>query len=911
MMVAEDMGITTGIWLIPIVLLVALGGFYLLSHYQRNKALEELKQFRTKWRRFQASRREVELVAQSFSTDEPEPYRSRLKNLFTQLDQMSQQADRLERQHVGLHQRASEMALSRWWNRLRSPFFWLFLQRDASRLLRELDQVQQALIAAIQVEQTMSRLSWEVAQKVRETVQLQGKVSQSMDFLRERKVQGEDFEAASRLEEQTLAALAQIPAYFSSGEEAEVLVKADTGSTALAHQAMESARPALARLLTQAQAWERSLKETGEKVSAMRRLVDDLERTLDSLPPILDVSVYRKQWDQLRVISQSLLDTLARQEIESMTLVAQEARRIAQIAQEAGNQLKRARRESQILAGLLGNLSASFKQLSLQLASLGAKSIHPIVWGQSLETLTDLHQRVEQITSSRTTGADQNKRTPEEVSQDLALATQISAQQKNLARYCSHIEDSHKSLLDYLASQELSQASEQIQRARQLVERVSHYSPENWGRADHIAELPTEVESLAGVAGLLVLSDQSEPIPESRLDPRLEETRQLAETFKNMQKRIEALEARLAGFKSVEEMSERRLVGAQSALNQIASIVRANEFLNQAAGQEVNRLLDLIQKSLDELAQSRLGSVEKKARQAASLVARVEQSANQWLARLDRQIRVVIHDLSASLAELDAIAPLDEPPLEQARRLISSNLSAGGDGHAGKDRFGLEETIGELKKRSDFWQTCAAAVHALRDVRDSLLPVYQEASHFRYQVRTALKGAMTRARRMHGTWPPSFTTLDAESQEMEKVEEQWKALKGNTTRVNSLTARLSKLSTQYQSLSEKIDQSAGRVAEEQVQVERLELEIYDMAQYWQNLMYAYRENPVAAQEIQSLLDTIDREQAEVRQKYKQGDMTYDQALQALKDLHQKIRHYRAAVDEDRSLEYGGAIRSRR
>jgi len=107
-MVIGETGFAAVIWLIPPILLIALGGLYLLSRYLRSKALEQLKQFRTKWRHFQSSRREIELVAQSFSTDEPEPYRSRLKSLFTQLDQMKQQADHLERQHIDLHQRASK-----------------------------------------------------------------------------------------------------------------------------------------------------------------------------------------------------------------------------------------------------------------------------------------------------------------------------------------------------------------------------------------------------------------------------------------------------------------------------------------------------------------------------------------------------------------------------------------------------------------------------------------------------------------------------------------------------------------------------------------------------------------------------------------------------------------------------------
>ena len=75
-----------------------------------------------------------------------------------------------------------------------------------------------------------------------------------MDGLRQQNLQGEAFEAAAHQAEQTQAALAQIPRFFSTDEETDVLAKADRDGTVLAHQTLESARPVLARLLAQTQA---------------------------------------------------------------------------------------------------------------------------------------------------------------------------------------------------------------------------------------------------------------------------------------------------------------------------------------------------------------------------------------------------------------------------------------------------------------------------------------------------------------------------------------------------------------------------------------------------------------------------------------------------------------------------------
>jgi len=891
--------------ILGLVFLASLGGGFYFSRIFRRKSLEKLKQLRSDWRRFVANRRTIEEDIENFSAEEPEPYQSRLKNLFTQLGRIDQQSKILENERIDLHQRASNLTKSSWRSILGAPFYWYFLHRDSSRVLHDLEQASQALSGISQVEKTLDRLSWDVAEQVRDTLEFQVKVSKSMDFLRQHNVQGEAFEAADRLEKQARSTLAQIPAYFSSEDEAEVLEKANTGSTALAHQTLESTRPVLIRLLAQVQEWEKGYKETTEKVSAMVRVLDNSEQTLITLPPSLKVPEYKTQFDQLKVISQSLQSTLAEIEIESMTLVAQEAVRTAQIAQDGGNQLKQARRELGILENLLDDLGNSYKQLSIQMAALAAKSVHPISWTQSLETLAELSRE------TGTLSADKTERTPEEVSQDLALATQIHTRQNSLERYCQQIEVTHQNLLDLLSGSTFKQLSDWLQEAMGVVEKAETYSAENWTRVHAINELSTEVKSLAEEAERLVLGNPSKPIPEADVNQCLEETCRFVESYQTLQKRIEDIKVRLADLHGIEELSQGRLESAQSSLNQIAFIVRSNQLLVEAASQEVNRYLDQIQKALEELTQPVHSGVEKKARQVASLNSKIEQSANQWVDRLEQDTREVIRSLSASLTELESIAPIDESPLEQAHRLLSSSTSSSVTDRLKKQRYALDEIVDELKKRSDFWQACQAATFALQDVQDPLLNVYQEALNHREQAQIALKEAEVWTRRKRSAWPPSASTLDAERQEMDQVEEEWTALKENRTRVVSLVGKLSNLGNRYQNLAEKINQIAKNVSQEQAQVEKLELEIYDMARYWKNLLDMYGDNPITFQEINDLLDSIDDEQSNIKREYRKGDLTYDQVLQALKDLHRKIRYYQVTVDEEHSLEYGGNVRSRR
>ena len=194
--------------------------------------------------------------------------------------------------------------------------------------------------------------------------------------------------------------------------------------------------------------------------------------------------------------------------------------------------------------------------------------------------------------------------------------------------------------------------------------------------------------------------------------------------------------ARLADIESKEKLAQEVLKSAQSSLNQIAFIIRSNDFLTRIAAQETGCYQANLQEVLDELAQRQHGNVEKKSRKTEALVAKIETSANQWLDQLNQQTQTTRQQLSTALAQLDAIATLDEPALTEARRLLDSASALGGYG--AKSRFHLDELLPEFKRRSDHGQACAAAARALQDVAGPVIDTYEEAALNRQQARELL-----------------------------------------------------------------------------------------------------------------------------------------------------------------------------
>jgi chromosome segregation ATPase len=893
--------------IIPAILLATVAGLYALTRYLQKRAQEDLNQQRVAWRQLQNTQKIIEQTAQDYLDEEAEPFRSHALRLQAVLDEIRQRVQELGQRRVVLHQRAADLNTNFWRTMLGAPYLWHLLRRDVDRLRQDFAQAGQALTAAEQMGNELRSMSWSVAQQARQTLHTQQQVGKVMERLQAEHIQGDTMDAAVRREAEARQALSEIPALYLEGSQAEVLEQAGKEGVAWVYQVIQQIRPALDELLSQAQGWEAQYRQASDKVSVLQRVLNDLQQTLDNLPANLDASEARKQHDQLRQVANNLQSTLGRIEIESMGMVVEEAGRLAQTGQETASQIKRARRELAALEVQLQELPASFKELSLQLATLGAKSVHPVVWSHSTDTLGALNRQANGL--GKTSGRGARRRTAEQISQDLQSAAQISVQQKELARHITQVEQAHQDLRDLLAAPQLSRLADWLPEARRLASSVQAYAAENWSRSDGVDTLVGEFDAFDEAAQALVLGDAAHPIGEDQVVARLEETRDLADRYQKLARRVEHIQARLVDLQQSETAAQAQLDGAQTALRQIEFMVNSNEFLSSVAAQELSRQIKEIGALSNDLAQRQSGNVEKKSRQAAALAARIEQTANHWLDQLNQDIEDLVEHLSAMLKALDDIAPLEEPAVNETRRLLASGQTFNASGYSGKARFRLEELPAEFKRRSDCWQACFASLNALGDVRP-LLDTFEQANYNRGQARKAFSDTVTQMRQKQA-WPPSTVNLDSERQELDGLEVKWQDLGEKPARAIPLAAQLANLAARYQALAEKIGMTAGRAAQEQTEVGTLEVEINDMAQLWQNLLYEHSANPEAGQEIQELLDAVNHELAQIRRKYVQGSMNYEQVLQAMRKLHKQVRYYQVALDDQSALDMSGNISRKR
>jgi chromosome segregation ATPase len=146
---------------------------------------------------------------------------------------------------------------------------------------------------------------------------------------------------------------------------------------------------------------------------------------------------------------------------------------------------------------------------------------------------------------------------------------------------------------------------------------------------------------------------------------------------------------------------------------------------------------------------------------------------------------------------------------------------------------------------------------------------------------------------------------------MDKLEASWQGLTGERLKAISLVKRLGDMSKKYQALEGKIRRASDSAARDREKIDSLERDLESYAQKWQNQWHAYPDNPSASQDIEDLLNSLDRQWDLIRQQHKRGEKDYDQVYKALEQLHRKVRYYQAALDEDHAVDANGRVITRR
>jgi hypothetical protein len=553
-----------------------------------------------------------------------------------------------------------------------------------------------------------------------------------------------------------------------------------------------------------------------------------------------------------------------------------------------------------------------FQGLSTEMRDLENSPVRPIVWDRSRKALSTAGQQVDMIAQLK------KSRTLDGVKKDLSVSLSLLDQLKEMSKSCRETAAAHQELLALLGSAEIQSGQEWSRGALKVAEQIAGYDPENWARSEGAARLRADLQALSDQQARLTApaaagappgptNNRPAALRETELETQLIEARRLAEMHADLRPRVASIQKRLGEIQAMERVARENAARARALLGQAESIVLSNPLLSKFVpeAKSARESLDSVTAQLD---QPGKGAVEAKAQRVEGLLRKAGQAVNAWLAELNDDLDARMDALHERTSRLNAIALLDDPAMSEAQRLLASeDQDARRVGKPSRrTELPLADAVAELKIRSEAWQRCASILKAIESIEGSITDDFEKAEHFRQEAIEQLARAAELIPESRA-WPPSNQNLATERQDYHKVEQQWKALAQERIQPIRLVSRLGTLAGEYQGLAARISQKVERAGQEQNRFRELENRLAESRSMWQNQMQIHADSAVTRDDIHLLLEEVEGETEAVKEHYRRGSIAYNQALQTLRQICQKLDDALVQLNATQDIDINGEI----
>jgi hypothetical protein len=718
-------GVSAGLWIVPLAILLTLLALYAFSRYWRTAAARDLKYLGSSMRG-RAQILDNLLTGLDELEAAGEPFSALIAKLEKRVDEARSLLVILRQRYGSCQNRFRKLDARGWRALIGAPFLWgewVELRRRINDMQSDMGRLHEMISGAENGLMEIDTLGWVTALQVRDMQEQLERVAVLIEQATGQNLHGHELEDAVRSYGRITNSLRGIPEFFLAGDKQEVLSRVHADEIVSVYAILKDNQAEVEALQSRLQAWDRQYRQAALKVEKMRACVADAEALLPEMPSILDSSEYELRLKSIRAISHVLTDTLARLEIGAIDEVAARADDLHRSAKETVNTLRQARRELIQLKPALEELKTGSAEITRRYMHLGKSDLRPVLWDQSRDRLVAFNRRVQEMS------AIEEARTPEQVHSDLRKARDLLKVYQELEGNVGVIADQHAQFVALLTREEIRLAGPRFSSMRELGETISKYHPDNWQGLASRDAFSEDVSRQQRIFHKKVAPGLQKPVRESELADELQETGVFIDDCQNLERQADRLRERLARLNGMKKSARKQLNNAGGALQSLSFLVASNPFLQQIGEKQIAEWRDQLLSLGVKLDHPDQGSLEKIARNVRRSIEQIEIASAGWLRRLDQDIDAKKAELDGKLDRISEIAELNDPVIERARVLISRRTSGADSRGLDEERIsGLNVLIGRLKGSSEYWQSCSAVLRELEErVEGPLLEAYREA----------------------------------------------------------------------------------------------------------------------------------------------------------------------------------------
>lgn len=886
-----DVTILVSMLIVLALVLLALLGTVLFLYLKWTREVEETVVFIEMYLNEVNERaRAVALAIHEYTPIQRQPYIGTLQELSGRMQKVDVERQNVENLLITLYDRLNAIPGTAFQQLIRA-----FPEAQENHLLAlQLRRAQKVLDGSLKdaerLVERLRRLPEQIHKRVTQAVSKMDEMQGLLGKLKEAGVEGEKILQAEDALQQLLTLREHLPAQLLTPAPPEDNADIREAVT-LTYARMEHIEPLLDEWLPRVRAWEQDYQRALEVYETLRNRARHFRTALETPPPNLIINEFIEVIDQVRQQAKVLNQRLSQPQVDDLSAIAREAQQLDQQIVQAAERYDRASRDLVELERVLLEIESLHKQTQELMESAEQQSVYPVQW-QVSHPLWEKHG--EQM---KALGGRERRRTPDEVEKDLVQSAKL---REEVSRLLTQIQESvavHAELVRLLQHPHLAEGKIYLASVQPTIEGIRAFDPVNWRREERFGELDGEFKEIQRLQSQVVPGDASVPIPETVLKSRLQEAQTLKTLHEQLRPRFQQAKVRLDEIREKQKMAQEDLNRAMKTIDHLTLLINDQPFLQALAASELKRLSTEISLKQVELNQQSRGAVEKKVSQVQVLLDGFNRSLITWLEKLNQEITSQAGRLEGMLAQLDGVARIQDRTVQDARMLAGRLSVPPSFNPAGMD---FTELAGELKRRSNDWQTVTASLRALDELSRTVLSTNQEVQQALKAVQELLQQAGRRATGRR-TWPPHRQAFGELASQYHALLSRHEALRERTCSPAEAVKLLGEILRELDRLEQQLEQANREADREEQEVIQRERDIEDLSRRWESMSARFGRENATAQDIQAMLAQVNSRVEFLHKQYLRGALDYDTVLRDLSTLIDELRNARFTTNDGRQI----------
>jgi hypothetical protein len=892
-----------GVILISVLVLASCLSYWAYRRFRR-ATVQSLANLGNALRAFEAHSVDLRASASEFSRCQQEPY----QGLLTQLDSNLRELEKLQRE-MQRNRRLLLRSLPPISTNLIQDVFkalkqdgrqWFRVQRSVQARWKQISRLQALHDTALAEISELREQGWRVATRLRAVVETERETWRLMAKLSKFGVDGPAFSEQADVLKQLHEAIQSQPTYFLQDSHEAVLRQATTADVEKTWAVLTSIEPEYARLFVLATQWQKEYDLARSAVEDLNVVAVRTVNQWNALPEPIDVSDLEGHMQELVTLAAATQEVFEAPPVSELSQIRERASETRAALAELLDTLIAIERQYHLLTAAITANEKSIFELAKQLNYICRVPMHPLALESSGNEIRQIHAVAQDI------GDAVKSRTPEQIKYDWMRAGQLETRLSTLHSIVQTRLQQRAELIDIWYRDELQNSAAWAAQTENLFQQMSEYSLANWDESIAADRLVADTHAWLHFWKDHVPDSSAVPIPESRLEFELTTARSLVADRQALEQRAAAARLRLAELPRIERETQTLLEATQQALQKALTLIAADSFLLNMAGQKLTDLgeeMPLLRASLADRAQ---GTVAQKA-----AVVQV------WNNRCDLQIVAVIKEISGevnfyekdlveTLNTLEKIAPLAQQPVVKRAETLRPMQTFAADF---KVQLAIPKTTTDhatelqtlLERRLALRDTVE---HLKSEVSGPILEPYEDMAKFESHARQELD----KARKIipdQRAWPPCSATLDEVKQKLNDAKTRRDHLKHNGATTVHVGAELRFIAEMYRSCAE-LASGAARLAGHDQRNIKAQLEILKVLRKKWRVVHNYlAANNIPTTHVDDLRNEISVEAVEkIKRDYLSGLWDYERVDRQLQYL---VTRSAKPIEQNQSINIHGDI----